>query len=328
MASPVSITEWSSAPTASDKAAPDVSVVVYIDKNLENAAQLYAYVANLLQNMGKTFEFIFVDDGNSDRIVSEIEGCREFLKNTRVIRIHEPQGPSAAMNVGFRHVKGTLVLTLGPFLQVEPVEIEKMFQKIAEGYDFVNGWRQNRSDTSLSQAHTKIYNWLVRKVSGVPLHDTNCTLKLFRRQVTMEVPLYGDLYRFLPILAARKGFIVTEIPVDQRKELNQYGVYPLTTYGGRILDLLVLLVLSRFMTRPLQLFGFTGIGFSMAGFAICSYLLYVRFVIRLGIADRPLLLFGVLLIVVGIQIVSIGLIAELILFLQTSRGGIQSVEKA
>lgn len=327
MASPVSVSAWSAVPAGFDKAEPEVSVVVYINEYLDNAAQLYAYVANTLQQIGKSYEFIFVDDGNSEQVAAEIEGCREFLKNTRVIRIHSTLGPSAAMNVGFRHSLGKFILTLGPFLQVQPGEIEKMFQKIAEGYDFVNGWRQNRTDNSFSQAHTRIYNWLVRKVSGVPLHDTNCTLKLFRRQVTLEVPLYGNLYRFLPILAAGKGFIVTEIAVDQRKEINKTGVYSAATYAGRMLDLLVLLVLSRFMNNPLRLFGLPGIGFSGAGLVICSYLLYVKFVLHLGIADRPLLLLGILLIVVGVQIVSIGLIAELILFLQTSRGGVQSVEK-
>ena len=248
------ITDLIIAATPEPKAAStvDVSVVVYVDKNLENAAQMYAYVANLLVEERRSFEFIFVDDGNGPRIFSAIEGLQQFARNARVIRLPRFYGPSIAMLVGFRHAKGDLILTLGSFLQVEPAEIKKMFREIERGYDFVNGWRSVRSDTQLNQLHTKVYNWLVRRVLQVHLHDTNCTLKLFKRSIAEHLPLYGDYYRFIPVMAARQGFRVTEVKVKQRREINHFGFYSGGVYFRRLLDLLAVLFMGRFIRKPLR----------------------------------------------------------------------------
>jgi len=293
---------------------PDVSAIVYVDKHLENVAQMYGYLANILHEMGLSFEFIFVDDGNAKRIFFEMEGFHKFVRDAKIIRLPRQYGPTTAMSAGFRHAKGKLILTLGPFLQVHPQEIHKMFKKIGEGYDFVNGWRVNRKDTWLNRAHTKTYNWLLRRISDVDLHDTNCTLKLFKRELVDEVPVYGDLYRFFPILAARHGYLVTEVPVNQRTELNRVGVYAGRTYIARALDLVVLLFISRFTQTPLRFFGTLGAAFTLAGLAINFYLVYLKFSAGEVLAERPLLHLGVLLMVLGVQLGSVGLIAELILF--------------
>lgn len=309
------------------KNSPDVSVVVYLDKHLENVVQTFTYVANLLQEMKLTFEFIFVDDGNKPEVASDIEGMQSFARDTKVIRLSRFLGNSIAMPAGFRHARGKYILTLGSFLQIQAEDICKLFEKINEGYDFVNGWRLDRSDSNLNRFHTRFYNALVRLVSRVNLHDANCTLKLFRREVIDDVHIYGDLYRFLPIFAAQQGFQVTEVPVRQRTELNKTGVYSPFTYLNRILDLLMIFFTSRFITKPLRFFGFVGVSFFSFGVAICAYLLYVKYYFEEPLADRPLLLLGVLLIMVGVQVVSVGLIGELILFLQMRKFKNHHIEK-
>ena len=292
----------------------DVSVVVYVDRNLEDAAQMYAYVANFLSEEGKSFEFIFVDDGNGPSIHSAIEGLHDFAKDASVIRLPRFYGPSTAMIVGFRHARGNLILTLGSFLQVHPGEIRKMFRKIDEGYDFVNGWRVARRDTRLNQWHTRAYNWLVRKLIQVDLHDTNCTLKLFKRSMAEELPLYGDNYRFLSVMALRHGFRVTEVPVAQRREVNRIGVYPIGIYVRRLLDLLALFFMGRFASKPLRFFGLVGSILLVAGLAVDIYLMYVKYALGQPISHRPLLILGTLWMVLGVQSASIGLIGELILY--------------
>lgn len=306
---------------------PDVSVVIYVDKYLESATQIYAYVANFLKESKRSFEFIFMDDGNSKEVFVAIEGIQGFIKNTKVIRFPRPCGVSTAMQVGFRHARGQYILTLGSFLQIEPGEIEKVFKKIDEGFDFVNGWRQSRKDSTLNQFHTRIYNWMVRRVSQVNIHDSNCTLKLFKQSIIEDLYIYGDLYRFLPILAARQGYLVGEVPLKQRREINPVGIYGPGTYVGRLLDLLALFFISRFITRPLRFFGPLGLLFLGSGFLIDIYLVYLKYVVGEGIAGRPLLNFGTLLIILGIQIISVGLIGEMIIFFQSRNVKNYRVEK-
>jgi len=292
----------------------DVSVVVYVDSNLENAAQMYAQVAELLAKEGRTFEFLFMDDGTGPGVKFTVEAVHAVAKNVRVIRMPRFYGMSVAMMVGFTHAKGRLILTLGSFMQVHPSEISKMFTKIEEGFDLVNGWRVGRVDSSLNQLQTAAYNWLVRKVSQVDLHDTNCTLKLFKRSAVGELPVYGDNYRFLPVLAVRQGFRVAEVPVRQRREINQHGVYGAGIYLRRMLDLVTLMFTGRFVERPLRFFGSLGVMLLGSGFVINFYLMYVKYMQGQPISQRPLLILGTLLMVVGVQSASIGLIGELILF--------------
>jgi glycosyltransferase involved in cell wall biosynthesis len=307
--------------------AVDVSVVVYVDKFLENASQMYAYVANLLIGEKKSFEFIFVDDGNGPNVHTAIEALHGFAKNVRVVRLPRFYGMSVAMMVGFRHARGKLILTLGSFLQVEPAEIKRLLDKIEEGYDFVNGWRVDRVDSPLNSLHTGFYNWMVRKVSEVQLHDTNCTLKIFKRSMVPELPVYGDNYRFLPVLAARQGFRVTEVQVKQRRELNQHGIYGPGIYLRRALDLLALLFMGRFVEKPLRFFGSAGTVLFLLGFLVNLYLVDVKYIGHQAIAQRPLLILGTLLMVLGVQSASIGLLGELILFTHSSSMKSYKIEK-
>jgi glycosyltransferase involved in cell wall biosynthesis len=305
----------------------DVSVVVYVDSRLENASQMYAYVANLLTEEKRTFEFIFVDDGTGPGTHAAIEALHDFAKNVRVIRMPRFYGISVAMMAGFNHARGRLILTLGSFLQVQPNEISKMFSRIEQGFDFVNGWRVDRVDMPLNRAHTSVYNWLIRKIAHVNLHDTNCTLKLFKRSIVAELPVYGDNYRFLPVLAARQGFKVAEVQVKQRREINHWGVYSVGIYLRRALDLVTLLFTGRFIERPLRFFGSVGVGLFGSGVLINAYLMYVKYLDHQPISQRPLLILGTLFMVLGVQSASIGLIGELILFTHSKSMQSYHIEK-
>jgi glycosyltransferase involved in cell wall biosynthesis len=305
----------------------DVSVVVYVDRNLENAAQMYAYVANLLTQEKRTFEFIFMDDGNGPGVHSAIEALHGFAKNVRVIRLPRFYGMSVAMMVGFNYAKGRLILTLGSFLQVHPGEITKMLAKIDEGFDLVNGWRVERVDSPLNQWHTAAYNWLIRKLAQVTLHDTNCTLKVFKRSLVGELPVYGDNYRFLPVLASRQGFRVTEVPVKQRREINHWGFYGIGIYLRRLLDLITLTFMGRFVERPLRFFGSLGTVLLGTGFLINLYMIYVKYIGQEPISQRPLLILGTLCMVLGVQSASIGLLGELILFTHSKDMKTYQIEK-
>jgi glycosyltransferase involved in cell wall biosynthesis len=305
----------------------DVSVVVYVDRNLEDAAQMYAQVAKLLNEEKRTFEFIFMDDGNPKAVHAAIEAMHGTAKNVRVIRLPRFYGMSVAMMVGFNHAKGRLILTLGSFLQVQPGEISKLLAKIEEGFDLVNGWRVDRVDSPLNQWHTSAYNWLIRKVAQVTLHDTNCTLKVFKRSLVGELPVYGDNYRFLPVLAYRQGFRVTEVPVKQRREINHWGFYGAGIYLRRFLDLIALTFMGRFVERPLRFFGSIGTSLFAAGFLINTYLLYVKYIGDQPISQRPLLILGTLCMVIGVQSASIGLLGELILFTHSKDMQSYQIEK-
>jgi glycosyltransferase involved in cell wall biosynthesis len=320
------VVELPSAQTAKADAF-DVSVVVYVDRNLENAAQMYAYVANLLTQEKRTFEFIFMDDGNGPSVHSAIEALHGFAKNVRVIRLPRFYGMSVAMMVGFNYAKGRLILTLGSFLQVHPGEITKMLAKIDEGYDLVNGWRVERVDSPLNQWHTAAYNWLIRKLAQVTLHDTNCTLKVFKRSLVGELPVYGDNYRFLPVLASRQGFRVTEVPVKQRREINHWGFYGIGIYLRRLLDLITLTFMGRFVERPLRFFGSLGTVLLGTGFLINLYMIYVKYIGQEPISQRPLLILGTLCMVLGVQSASIGLLGELILFTHSKDMKTYQIEK-
>lgn len=294
--------------------AVDVSVVVYVDSHLENAGQMYASVAQLLKQERQTFEFIFIDDGTGPGVQAMVEALHEFAEDVRVVRLPRFYGMSVAMMAGFGYAKGRLILTLGSFLQVHPSEISKMLRKIEEGYDLVNGWRVNRVDRRLNQWHTRAYNWMVRKVADVTLHDTNCTLKLFKRSAVAEISVYGDNYRFLPVLAARRGFRVAEVQVRQRREINTIGVYGAGVYLRRLLDLMTLMFTGRFVERPLRFFGSLGVVLFGSGLLINLYLVYVKYLMHQAISQRPLLILGTLCMVIGVQSGSLGLIGELILF--------------
>lgn len=264
-----------------------------------------------VEPMGVTYEVIAVDDGSTD-------GTFELLRHyghpkLRVLRFRRRFGQTAAMSAGFDHAQGEILITMDADGQNDPSDIPQLVAHIDEGADIVSGWRADRKDTFLTRRLPSISaNWLISKVTGVELHDYGCTLKAYRADVMRRTQLYGELHRFVPALASWSGARVDEIVVKHHPRLHGKSKYGLGRTLRVALDLLTVKFLLSFGTRPIHMFGTVGILSLGAGLIITTYLAFVRLIMQEAIAHRPLLLAAVLLILVGLQFISIGLIGELL----------------
>ena len=292
---------------------PEVSVVIPIRNESPNIRPLYDELMTTLGATGRTFEVIVVDDGSTDDSFTQLAAFQAADPRLRVIRFRKNFGQTAAFAAGFAHARGRLVVTSDGDLQNDPRDIEGMVQLLdREGYDIVAGWRKDRKDTFVNRRLPSIIaNRLISKATGVELHDYGCSLKVFRAEVVKHMRLYGEMHRFLPAIASEQGVRIAEVPVNHRA--RRFGT---TKYGiGRtirvVLDLATVKFLLNYSTRPLQIFGLFGLMSGGLGALITGYLGWVRLVEHEPIADRPLLLLGVLLVFTGVQLVTFGLLAEL-----------------
>lgn len=292
---------------------PEISVVIPIRNESPNIRPLYDELMSALGATGRTFEVLIVDDGSTDDSFTLLAALQAADPRLRVIRFRRNFGQTAAFAAGFAHARGRLVVTSDGDLQNDPRDIEGMVQLLdREGYDIVAGWRKDRKDTFVNRRlPSMIANRLISKATGVELHDYGCSLKVFRAEVVKHMRLYGEMHRFLPAIASEQGVRITEVPVNHRA--RRFGT---TKYGiGRtirvILDLATVKFLLNYSTRPLQIFGLFGLVSGGLGALITGYLGWVRLVEHQAIADRPLLLLGVLLVFTGVQLLTFGLLAEL-----------------
>lgn len=292
---------------------PEISVVIPIRNESPNIRPLYDELMTTLGATGRTVEVIVVDDGSTDDSFTQLAAFQAADPRLRVIRFRKNFGQTAAFAAGFAHARGRLVVTSDGDLQNDPRDIEGMVQLLdREGYDIVAGWRKDRKDTFVNRRLPSIIaNRLISKATGVELHDYGCSLKVFRAEVVKHMRLYGEMHRFLPAIASEQGVRIAEVPVNHRA--RRFGT---TKYGiGRtirvVLDLATVKFLLNYSTRPLQIFGLFGLMSGGLGALITGYLGWVRLVEHQPIADRPLLLLGVLLVFTGVQLVTFGLLAEL-----------------
>ncbi len=293
----------------------DVSVVVPISGTEDvDLAAIQTAFSHELKQLGKTLEFIFVDDGVGPAIDPKLKELDESGPKIKVIRFHQRFGEAVALTAGFERSCGDVILTTAPYLQVDPSAIPAVLEQVDQGYDYVSGWRSKRVDPFLNRFQSQAFNFMVRMVTRVKLHDLNCAMRAMRRVVLEEVAIYGDLYRFLPIIAERHGFKVTEVPVIHREEKGKTGFFGIGVYVRRFLDMLTMLFLTKFTKRPLRFFGLLGSFFFFLGVGISLYLTGLKIFTGDSLADRPLLVLGVLLMVMGIQMISIGLLGEIIIF--------------
>lgn len=294
---------------------PDIlSIVIPVWNEAESIRELYSEITSNIKIFTKNYELIFVDDGSSDSTESTLKELRRQDAQMRWIKFRSHFGKSAALAAGFKHISGSVIVTIDGDLQDDPSEIKKLIEKINEGFDVVSGWKLNRKDPISKRVLSKIFNFVTAQTSGIKLHDFNCGLKAYRREVLEEISIYGELHRFIPLLAAWKGFKIAEVRVLHRP--RKYGK---TKYGhARILngflDLFTVLFLTRFVKKPSHLFGTIGSVITGLGLLINGYIAYLRFSYG-NIQNRyPLLFLGILLTIVGIQFVSTGLLAELVTF--------------
>lgn len=285
-------------------------------KNEEASIEpLYKEIAGVANKITKNFEIIFIDDGSTDSTFEKMHGIHNKDRRVRVIRFRGNWGKSAALQIGFDHARGDVVFTMDADLQDDPREIPSFLKKINEGYDLVSGWKKKRNDPQVQKVlPSRVINFLTRVLTGTPIHDTNCGFKAYRREVIKNLNLYGELYRFIPVIAHKQNFKVGEVIVSHRRRL-----YGKTKFGWErgikgILDLLTIVFLTGFVRQPSHFFGTLGLLSFFIGSLIGFYITYLRFSTGSIQGRHPLLFLGILLMIIGIQLLTTGLLAEMMLF--------------
>ena len=289
----------------------DISLVIPVYNEEENLKLLYQKLKETLEPLGKEREIIFVDDGSQDNSPKILDQLARKDPHVKVIHFRRNFGQTAALAAGFDLAQGEIVVTLDADLQNDPADIPKLLGKMEEGYDVVSGWRKDRKDPYLSRIlPSTMANWLISKVTGVKLHDYGCTLKAYRQEVVKELNLYGELHRFLPALASWMGVRIAEIPVTHHPRRFGKSKYGISRTFRVILDLILVQFLLRYSTRPIRIFGGAGLISLVVGLLLGCYLSIIKIIFRHPIGNRPLLILSVLLIILGIQLLSLGILGE------------------
>ena len=291
-----------------------ISVVIPVYNEEENIPKLYDELKQVLEKLPYEYEIIFVDDGSTDSSYEILKELAEKDHHVKVIKFRRNYGQTAAMYAGFQYASGDVIITMDGDLQNDPRDIPKLLEKIKEGYDIVSGWRKNRQDPFLSRIlPSKIANWIISKVTGVHLHDYGCTLKAYRKEVAKNFRLYGDMHRFLPAVAKSFGAKITEVVVNHRPRLYGKSKYGIGRTIRVILDIFLVKFLNDYLNKPLYVFGPIGLLLMGLGFLIMLYLSVEKLFFGASIGGRPLLILGVLLFLSGLQLVSTGIIAEVVI---------------
>lgn len=294
--------------------AVDVSFIIPVYNEIDNVDALVREVVETGHRLnGRSFELLIVDDGSRDGTDRALRHLVDNFPQLRVVRLKRNFGQTAATAAGFRYARGKYFVTLDGDLQNDPAQVPDIIDTLErDGLDIVCGWRKNRQDKALTRKlPSMIANRLIGAATGVRIHDYGCSLKVYRAEVAREVPLYGEMHRFIPALASIDGAIIREVPVNHRARVAGESKYGLSRTFKVVLDLLTVLFLKRFITRPLHMFGRLGMGFFFVGALVLTYLVLDKLLFHHDIGSRPLLTLGVLMFITGIQLVSTGLIAEI-----------------
>ena len=294
----------------------DLSVIIPIYNEAENIKLMANSLLNILNSMNfnKGFEIIFIDDGSRDDSAGVLKALSQENNHIKGIKFRRNYGQTAAMSAGFDHASGDIIISMDGDLQNDPVDIPRLLEKIEEGYDVVSGWRKDRKDALISRKiPSMIANKLIGQLTGVRLHDYGCSLKAYTSEIAKEVPLYGELHRFIPALASIEGARIAEIPVTHHARQFGKSKYNILRTFKVMLDLMTVVFLRKFMTRPLHVFGRIGLVSLLSGIIVGTYLIYEKIFQGADIGSRPLLLLGILLFTTGIQFISTGIIAEILI---------------
>ena len=293
----------------------NISIVIPLLNEVESLPELSEWIARVCTAHNFSYEIIFVDDGSNDGSWKKIEQLSGQNPNVKGIRMRRNYGKSAALQMGFEAVQGEVVITMDADLQDSPDEIPDLYKMIAQdGFDLISGWKKKRYDPVTKTIPTKLFNWATRKMSGIQLHDFNCGLKAYKKEVVKNIDVYGEMHRYIPVLAGWAGFRkIGEKEVQHQK--RKYGTtkFGLERFINGFLDLLSIGFVTKFGKRPMHLFGLLGTIIFFFGFVIACYLAYLKFFLGVvKMTDRPLFYFGLLAMIVGTQLFLTGFIAELI----------------
>jgi dolichol-phosphate mannosyltransferase len=289
----------------------DLSLIIPAFNERDALPGLIAEIDSACAELGLEWETLVVDDGSTDDTFDVVAGLAETNPRLGVVRLRRNFGKSAALAAGFDVTRGETVITIDGDGQDDPADIPALLAGLEAGSDLVSGWKRDRQDPFSRRIASKIFNWFTTRVTGVRLHDMNCGFKAYRGQCARSIEVYGEMHRFLPVFAAQRGWRVSEVPVNHRARLHGSSRFGLERYRRGALDLLTVAFLGRYQNRPLHLFGLLGLGLGFLGFLICLYLSII-WIGGESIGSRPLLFLGVLLIVVGVQLFSLGLLGQML----------------
>jgi glycosyltransferase involved in cell wall biosynthesis len=317
------------APVGAVELAPiDISVVVPVLDEADSVLELAERVAAVLDAAGRSFEILFVDDGSRDQTVARVREARQRDRRVKLVRLRRNFGKAAALSAGFDHCAGRLVLTMDGDLQDEPEEIPRLLDALESGHlDLVSGWKRTRRDPASKRLPSKLFNWVTRQLAQVDLHDFNSGFKLYRREVLGEIAVYGELHRYIPVLASRRGFAIGEVEVNHQPRRHGVSKYGWDRFYKGLLDLITVLFITKYTRRPLHLFGGFGLLFLATGFLIDAYLAWQWAFRHESLSSRPLLLLGVLLMLLGFQTLTTGLLGEMITYKNFRRRDSYSIKE-
>ena len=289
----------------------ELSVVIPLFNEEDSLEPLYQEIRKVCDSLKSSYEIVFVDDGSTDGSFKILQTLHAQDDRIKVIQFRRNCGKADALAAGFSKCSGNLIVTMDADLQDDPEEIPNLIQKLNEGFDLVSGWKKKRKDPFSKRIASKLYNRLTARLTGLKLHDFNCGLKIYRKDVIRSIRLYGQLHRYIPALAHLDGFRVGELAVNHRP--RQYGrsKYGFARATG-VFDLVSILFLEKYMKRPLHLFGLIGLSSFTVGLGISGYLIVLRILDLIDLSKRPLFMVGVLLTILGFQFISIGLLGEMI----------------
>ena len=291
---------------------PELSIVIPIRNESENIPRLHQELTTALGRFGRSYELLMIDDGSTDNSFELLAGLQTEDPRLRVISFRRNFGQTAAFAAGFAMARGRYIITSDGDLQNDPADIPAMVERLEQGFDIVCGWRKNRKDPFVSRRLPSIIaNRIISIATGVALHDYGCSLKVFRAEVVKPLKLYGEMHRFLPAIASEMGVRIDEVVVNHRARVHGRSKYGISRTVRVILDLLTVKFLLSYSTRPLQIFGLVGLTMGLVGAAVTGWLSIQRLLGYQAIGNRPLLLFGILLIFTGVQLITLGLLAEL-----------------
>jgi glycosyltransferase involved in cell wall biosynthesis len=291
---------------------PEISIVIPVFNEAENVADLHREIAASMDAFGRPYEVLFVDDGSRDQTLARLVEIEDRDPRVRVLRLRRNFGQTAAFSAGFDHARGDVVVTSDGDLQNDPADIPRLVTRLDDGFDMVCGWRRDRQDAASRKVPSRFANRLISWATGVRLNDYGCSLKAMRSEVVRNMRLYGEMHRFIPAIASWMGVSIDEMPVNHRARTRGASKYGLGRTFRVLLDLFTVKFLLAYGTRPSHLFGQWGLLSGVVGLGILVYLTYVKFWLGESIWGRPLLLGGMLLVITGVQLVSTGLLAEIL----------------
>ena len=293
------------------KSITELSIIIPVFNEEESILELAEEISGVMKELSAEYELIFIDDGSRDSSYDKIKSLADKDSRINGVRFRRNYGKAAALSEGFRISNGKMIVTMDSDLQDDPAEIPGLMKKLDEGFDVISGWKKNRKDPWTKRFPSKIFNLVTRMMSGIRIHDFNCGLKIYRSDVIKTVKVYGELHRYMPVLANLAGFNVSELVVNHRPRKFGKTKFGASRFLKGFLDLTTVLFLGKFERNPLHFFGILGGFLFLSGLVINGYLT-IQWLGGVWIGNRPILFLGILLMIVGIQFISLGLLAEMI----------------